>query len=260
MASRRSVSLRSTFQGVGYVSPGRRPTRLTASTRPDDHPPPYSRGRLMSENCANCDRLIGRLETPRVYKDQVVCGECHERLAEPAISSSDKPTLTRMSSRAATNQCPECGSADTVKLRTVWEQGTRGSAGITLGELGGQIGEAISAGVSQSRAAQRAAPPERVSAWGPLAVVVFGIVVGAVGMAMFGGGTQHNVPQPGDGPLKVWGCLTMAAAAVILYFGIRSYSGLSKINAREHAARMRRWEQMWSCRRCGTAFLPGSTL
>jgi len=33
------------------------------------------------ETCENCGRAIGKLETPRVWQDRVVCGECMPRLS-----------------------------------------------------------------------------------------------------------------------------------------------------------------------------------
>jgi len=32
------------------------------------------------EKCANCGRDIGKLEKACVFKDQIVCAECHQRL------------------------------------------------------------------------------------------------------------------------------------------------------------------------------------
>jgi hypothetical protein len=39
-----------------------------------------------TDKCANCGRAIGKLETPHVWKDAVVCGACRKILeqAEPA--------------------------------------------------------------------------------------------------------------------------------------------------------------------------------
>lgn len=34
------------------------------------------------ETCANCDRVIGKLEKPHVWQDQVVCASCHKTLSE----------------------------------------------------------------------------------------------------------------------------------------------------------------------------------
>lgn len=43
---------------------------------------------LELDTCANCGHTIGKLETPHVWKEQVVCGECIKRLASPASSST----------------------------------------------------------------------------------------------------------------------------------------------------------------------------
>lgn len=36
---------------------------------------------MTNETCANCRRIIGKLELPNVWGDSVVCDRCHERLA-----------------------------------------------------------------------------------------------------------------------------------------------------------------------------------
>lgn len=43
----------------------------------------------IKENCANCGRPIGRLETPRVWNDSAVCGECHQRLSHDSTVQSN---------------------------------------------------------------------------------------------------------------------------------------------------------------------------
>ena len=40
------------------------------------------------ESCANCHRMIGALEQAFVWKDNIVCSECHRRLSTKAL---DKP-------------------------------------------------------------------------------------------------------------------------------------------------------------------------
>ena len=35
---------------------------------------------VMLEVCENCGRQIGKLETPMVWKERVVCGKCHKVL------------------------------------------------------------------------------------------------------------------------------------------------------------------------------------
>lgn len=43
------------------------------------------------ETCANCGAMIGPLETPHVWREQVVCAACHARLAPTTLSYSRKP-------------------------------------------------------------------------------------------------------------------------------------------------------------------------
>lgn len=49
-----------------------------------------------NEVCANCGRMIGKLETPYVWREKVVCEPCHKVLASgqssPMIPSSDSAT------------------------------------------------------------------------------------------------------------------------------------------------------------------------
>ncbi len=47
----------------------------------------------MSEQCENCGRTIGRLETPRVWNERVVCSACEAHLRQPTpVRSSDLPS------------------------------------------------------------------------------------------------------------------------------------------------------------------------
>jgi hypothetical protein len=49
------------------------------------------------EKCANCDRPIGRLETPYLYQSQVVCKSCYDRLVPVATyatpAAAPKPPM-----------------------------------------------------------------------------------------------------------------------------------------------------------------------
>lgn len=42
-----------------------------------------------TETCANCDARIGRLETPHLWGDRIVCGACHAKLSKPAGAQTD---------------------------------------------------------------------------------------------------------------------------------------------------------------------------
>jgi hypothetical protein len=37
------------------------------------------------ERCENCERIIGRLETPWVFDGHIVCRECHDVLARQSV-------------------------------------------------------------------------------------------------------------------------------------------------------------------------------
>jgi uncharacterized paraquat-inducible protein A len=76
--------------------------------------------------CHNCDRNIGRMEQAFLYRDEVVCGECHRRLAEgmgagPAkavkvVPSPEKRRKADVRSKLA--ECRACGrtvSADALR-------------------------------------------------------------------------------------------------------------------------------------------------
>jgi len=38
------------------------------------------------EQCANCDAIIGRLETPFIWRDEIVCAACHRKLSDATAS------------------------------------------------------------------------------------------------------------------------------------------------------------------------------
>ena len=46
------------------------------------------------EACANCGRAIGKLEAAHVWNEQVVCADCHGKLAG-ATTPCGCPTATR---------------------------------------------------------------------------------------------------------------------------------------------------------------------
>ena len=45
----------------------------------------------MSETCENCGRTIGKLETPHVWKENIVCRDCNSKLREIACASTALP-------------------------------------------------------------------------------------------------------------------------------------------------------------------------
>ena len=54
------------------------------------------------ERCANCDAPIGKMETPHVWGDAVVCAACHRRLsAEHTLTDDDVITQVPVPQPAA---------------------------------------------------------------------------------------------------------------------------------------------------------------
>jgi hypothetical protein len=43
------------------------------------------------DECDNCGRKIGKLETPHVWRQGVVCGECHARLSRSGVVEYARP-------------------------------------------------------------------------------------------------------------------------------------------------------------------------
>lgn len=56
--------------------------------------------------CENCGTTIGKLETPCVYDDRVVCSACHKRL----VVNQQPPNPPGQPNRvpASTKLCPRC--------------------------------------------------------------------------------------------------------------------------------------------------------
>jgi len=80
--------------------------------------------------CENCGRTIGNLETPSVYKEHVVCGDCYARLiptatvaipqateSAPLPETSTENDLIDMTPEARSqpavqvHRCPDCRGA-----------------------------------------------------------------------------------------------------------------------------------------------------
>ena len=55
------------------------------------------RKRISVETCENCGRTIGKLETPRIWDEHVVCAACHDILAKSAEKSGYTPVSQRES-------------------------------------------------------------------------------------------------------------------------------------------------------------------
>ena len=59
------------------------------------------------EECENCGRVIGKLETPFLWAERIVCSKCHKRLS--GDESSTEPVAAATPSPFVVLNCPNCG-------------------------------------------------------------------------------------------------------------------------------------------------------
>ena len=75
------------------------------------------------EKCSNCSRLIGNLETPYVYQNNVVCSKCSDILQPPVISTVAAPIgssllIDRTKATSTCPRCPACGYTGIMKRKS----------------------------------------------------------------------------------------------------------------------------------------------
>jgi hypothetical protein len=56
------------------------------------------------EQCSNCGRVIGNLETPNIWQQHVVCAECHERLAATSAAAQAPLVSQKIANSARRNK------------------------------------------------------------------------------------------------------------------------------------------------------------
>jgi len=89
------------------------------------------------ESCSNCGDAIGKLETPHIWRDQIVCAACYDKLA----AYQEKPGAPQPSVRAQPNEpagverivtlnCENCGGK--LHVHDNMEQFTCGYCGTVL--------------------------------------------------------------------------------------------------------------------------------
>jgi hypothetical protein len=74
------------------------------------------------ENCVNCGERIGKLETPYLWQQHVVCGLCYEKLSRStpinkppeidyaSVAPPNIPQTKQMAREISRRTCPICGS------------------------------------------------------------------------------------------------------------------------------------------------------
>ena len=133
--------------------------------------------------------------------------------------------------------CPNCKSDQTARLQAIYEAGTSETSmsGYTLRGTGGFF---TGSGVSQTLAAQKAAPPEMKSALVP---IVFFILFGLISLSFLVLGEPMIVYILGG----VW-----LAVFLPIFYGIWKY------NAHIWPGAYQAWLQCWLCSKCGTLYNP----
>ncbi|HEX8324341.1 MAG TPA: hypothetical protein VF595_10555 [Tepidisphaeraceae bacterium] len=84
------------------------------------------------EKCANCDRVIGKLETPFIFDEDTVCQQCHHVLTEVG-----SPAVTEELSREASARV---SLEPTAPVRSTWTPEragriARNKKGVTPGKI-----------------------------------------------------------------------------------------------------------------------------
>jgi len=96
------------------------------------------RSGVAMESCETCERAIGKLETPRVFKGSVVCAKCWEVLSleigDQQNDELDNIVTAESASPANDKQCPSCKSDNTAAVSVVYarETGTKNFGGVGL--------------------------------------------------------------------------------------------------------------------------------
>jgi multidrug efflux pump subunit AcrB len=72
------------------------------------------------EKCTNCERTIGNLETPYLFKNEVVCKDCHGRLSQQNLpqQATSQAVVTRavpVQERIVVVQEPQTGRIQTIE-------------------------------------------------------------------------------------------------------------------------------------------------
>jgi hypothetical protein len=228
-----------------------------ALVRIDGNKPPQPR---RPEKCANCGTVIGRLETPHLVDDQIVCIACHRRLTVPVAQAVVVPTVVQ--SNAV--HCPRCGSADTASLRTIYERGTSHTSGGMIGFAGDSMLFGGTDSTTMSRAAQRAAPPRQRESLAHAFGIFISIALILGGAYMVSQGfskpayynPQVRYDDDGKGNVAAIGFVLAGGGIIWLSIAIFCLHRIGKWNSTELPILSRRWARSWMCQRCSTIFAP----
>lgn len=214
------------------------------------------------EQCANCGRVIGKLETPHIWQVHVVCAACSTALSVypgKFISTEDSPVARLASPQPLGSQseapslltCPNCHSEETASFQMIYQQGTSTSlmGGIdSRGDLFAGRSTAISS------LAAKTAPPEKK----PVGPAAAGLVIGACGAFVSGATAINMILNPSFPDTRASGISPLIIAIVFLglaMFSLSAERSAKLYNAREYPAQYSAWLRRWMCKRCGNVFV-----
>lgn len=207
------------------------------------------------ESCANCGQTIGKLETPYIWRDNTVCGDCYARVSKkPHASIEDRELERPPANAAAINGCPQCGGFQTLRCATAFDAGTSKGKFGGIG-LSGAVDSAFG-GVSsqQTLMAKRCAPPAKPpasSVWlGVLAVIIcFATLLIVAGMKSddYTGRNTSSINE---------GLFVGLAISAAVGFAAWKVSAKDTLFMRAWELQVEKWNQQWICQQCGTIFFP----
>jgi hypothetical protein len=153
------------------------------------------------------------------------------------------------------NECPDCGSADTAKVSVIYSTGTTRLNAVSPaigmdahGHVAG--GVATTTGTVQSLQAQSIAPPKKPTNAGPGCAVYVVVLVGYFFLnAML---VDMGMPKDSFGQNLFAFAAIFGGAVAVGYWA----SAKTKSQMPAWEAAMDAWSKNWMCKRCGKVFTP----
>ena len=192
------------------------------------------------DTCENCGREIGRLETPHIWNNAVVCAPCRERLRVTPTDTARRFT------------CPCCHSEDTASSEMIYEDGKQTSTFLGFA-IGGMDDIMVGGGQSQTISSQNASPPSlssRVPLIGSIALSVIAVILFFSGLSDY----QSGYHQDHENTTAAFAASALCAIFVIPC-GIRAYQN-NRWDKNLWPVIYQKWKSEWVYRRCGHKFIP----
>lgn len=168
----------------------------------------------------------------------------------PEVQRSPRPSPTPPTAKRGESKpvwsCPRCGSEQVVSLSLIYESGTWESEGVALGHSSrGRPTASLTFADGQTKASQRAAPPERQDVSSPVAGAV---IMAGLGLLLF----VAAEPSTNDGTMVV----VLIGTACVIGTVVSSIvaSQRNTWNETTHPRLLAAWKRSYRCGRCGFVF------